>query len=1048
MNMTAGLIGRERQLRLLRDKIDGVCGGRGGLILVTGEPGVGKTALVTEAVQETRDTDPLVLIASCWDSEVAPGYWPWTQVLRQLRRRLAADVWAAIDQPSTASISALLGETQARPTDGDFAVYDAVATTLVAAAQTRPVVIVIEDLHWCDAASLRLLDFVARHTWHERILTIGTYRDDEVDARTTPVQHLVGQLTGRSKVIALTGLPPSQVGELISRMAGVAVTADVADRVHRQTGGNPLFIEQAARLWSGEDIIEVPRGVRHAIRARLDKLPTPVQRTLATAAIFGPSFNRALLAAMCGLTPPDLDSALQHAVSARLIAGAGPSRMQFVHDLIRETLYLAWEDDARAERHAEVIGTVDQNPSLMAMTSPSDLARHAFLGLPHLATDTAVLYVRAAARDAARRLAFAEAAEHQRQALMIVADPQLEVRIALDLATALYYDGDLPASARSFDNACTLARATADAESLASVALTAYRTGEPFGCGAAARSTVLREAYRRVAGGPVDDADQDPHRQAAVLVDYLETHARSRNDDESLAFCLWVRYESGLGVGTVHERAALTQEITALSQRCAESDSQSAAASLRWVTLIEQGDADYLAQFEAHLAAAAGSDTPRDRLTVHVDRAIVATLTGHFSEAEDLLARLEPTGKAVRSDWDMMGYHVRWAACLLQGRFPDAEKVLRELSGGDYPYRQVLEAVTALEQGEPDHAVQYLAQAGGPEAHPRYLAPLVLRLQAQAGAARNDPSLMEQARAALVPLRGSWLVSLFGCDIGGPADLWLATIDLAQRRWDNAIDRFHEAREQAQRLHARPWSTLAGVGLVEAHFGRGAEADGAAVVEQVRHDATSLGMIHVLRRIQRLLPAAPTASIDADKRAPYEFRWDGTTWCLTYDSHTVHLPDAKGLRDLHLLLGRPHTAVPVAAMLNPACGPDVVAAAAMGADPVLDATAVRAYRRRLGDLDDLIDRAILDDHRARVAELEEERARLLEELRTAGGLAGRTRRLGIGTERARKTVGARIRDALRRMDHQHPPLAAHFRAAVSTGTTCCYSPRSPVPWRL
>ncbi|WP_026184499.1 ATP-binding protein [Salinispora vitiensis] len=1046
--MTAGLIGRERQLRSLRGMIDGVCGGRGGLILVTGEPGVGKTALVTQAVQEARDTDLLVLIASCWESETAPGYWPWTQVLRQLRRRLAAEVWAAIDQPSTASINALLGETRARPAaDGDFAVYDAVATALVAAAQTRPVIIVIDDLHWCDVASLRLLDFVARHTWHERILTIGTYRDDEVDARTAPAQHLVGQLTGRSKVIALTGLPPPQVGELISRLTGVDVTADVADRVSRQTGGNPFFIEQAARLWSGDDILEVPLGVRYAIRARLDKLPSTTQRTLATAAIFGPSFNRTLLAAVCGLTTADLDGTLQQAVSARLIVGAGPSRMRFVHDLIRETLYLAWEDDARAERHAAVIGTVDQNPSLTAMISPSDLARHAFLGLPHLAADTTVRYLRAAARDAASRLAFAEAAECQRQALTIAADPRLEVCIALDLATALYYDGDRSASARSFDNACTLARVAADAESLARVALTAYRTGEPFAGGAAARSTVLRAAYRRV-GGPGNDADQDPHRQAAVLVDYLETRARARNDDESLTFCLWVRYESGLGVGNVHERAALMREITTLSQRSADPDSQSAAASLRWVALIEQGDADYVAHFEAHLAAAAGSDTPRDRLTVHVDRAIVATLTGHFGEAEEHVAHLEPTGKAVRSDWDMMGYHLRWASCLLQGRFPEAEKVLRELGGGDDPYRQVLAAVTALEQGDPDHAVQYLAQAGGPESHPRYLAPLVLRLQAQAGAARTDASLMEQAWAALVPLRGSWLVSLFGCDVSGPADLWLATIDLAQRRWDDAIDRFREAREQAQRLRARPWSTLAGVGLVKAHLGRGSEVDAAAVVEQVRRDATGLGMIHVLRRIQRLLPAAPTVSIDGGERTPYEFRWNGTTWCLTYDSHTVHLPDAKGLRDLHLLLSRPHTAVPVATMLNPAGGPEVVAAVELGGDLVLDAAAARAYRKRLGDLDDLIDQAILDDHRARVAGLEKERAALLEELRTAGGLAGRTRRLGVGTERARKTVGARIRDALRRMEHQHPPLAAHFRGAVSTGVTCCYRPRSPVPWRL
>jgi hypothetical protein len=120
----------------------------------------------------------------------------------------------------------------------------------------------------------------------------------------------------------------------------------------------------------------------------------------------------------------------------------------------------------------------------------------------------------------------------------------------------------------------------------------------------------------------------------------------------------------------------------------------------------------------------------------------------------------------------------------------------------------------------------------------------------------------------------------------------------------------------------------------------------------------------------------------------------------------------------------------------------------MGGDPVLDDEAKASYKRRLGQLDEAIDRAAErgDDHRA--AELDRERHALLDELRAAAGLAGRGRRLGDEAERARKTVTARIRDVLRKLDGRHPDLAAHLRDTVSTGTTCRYAPVEPIAWRL
>jgi hypothetical protein len=178
------------------------------------------------------------------------------------------------------------------------------------------------------------------------------------------------------------------------------------------------------------------------------------------------------------------------------------------------------------------------------------------------------------------------------------------------------------------------------------------------------------------------------------------------------------------------------------------------------------------------------------------------------------------------------------------------------------------------------------------------------------------------------------------------------------------------------------------------------------------------------------------------------FRFDGRVWTLAYGGRAVHLPDAKGLRDLHRLLGSPGTPIPAVDLLAPEGGEVVKAARRMGGDDVLDERAKASYRRRLEVLDEEIDRAAAlgDDRRA--AEYDRERAALLEELRAAAGLAGRTRRLGDEAERARKAVTARIRDTLRKLDHHHPELAGHLRDSVSTGASCLYRPDPATPWRL
>ncbi|MGK5632928.1 AAA family ATPase, partial [Streptomyces sp. URMC 123] len=277
------LLGRDHASAVLGGALDRALAGNGGLVLVTGEPGIGKTTLVAEAAEAARRQGALVLGAACWESDGAPGYWPWVQVVRALRRVAAPREWAAAERAAGDPLTALLGEPRGAggtrsagevatgtagasagrepggPAGGStgggggFAVFDAVTSLLVTASQYRPVTVVLDDLHWADPASLRLLAFAARHARFERLLLMGTYRDVEVElepaAAGHPLRPLLLPLLAQATTVTLTGLDRDAVGALMARTAGRRPADELVAEVHRRTGGNPFFVEQTARLW-------------------------------------------------------------------------------------------------------------------------------------------------------------------------------------------------------------------------------------------------------------------------------------------------------------------------------------------------------------------------------------------------------------------------------------------------------------------------------------------------------------------------------------------------------------------------------------------------------------------------------------------------------------------------------------------------------------------------------------------------------------------------------------------------------------------------------
>ncbi|HEV7652964.1 MAG TPA: AAA family ATPase [Actinophytocola sp.] len=1014
---TAELIGRDHPAGVLRAEIDRAAESHGGLVLVTGEAGIGKTTLVTDGMDTARRAGALVLSGSCWDSGAAPGYWPWVQVIRALRRH----------GEDTSGLEVLLGERgPAAPTAG-FEIYDAVTSALVAAAQRQPVVVVLDDLHWADAESVRLLEFVAQHTWFERLLLVGTYRDAEVEAADHPLAPLMLPLLARATTITLTGLDPAEVGALIARTTGDPPDDDVVAEVHRRTGGNPFFIEQTARLWHGGNALTaVAPGVRDAVRRRLALLPDKVTALLTDASVLGREFHRQVLAAVAGVPAAVVDRLLSEAVAARLVSALGDGRFAFAHDLVRETLYESLgslDEDGARRRHASVVRALDRSPALAERIFPADRARHGYLAGDQVAPGVVVDLLMAAADDARRRMAYEEMVGHLRRGLeRVAADDPRRSRMSLDLGVQYFHRDRTDEAYAALRTAADVALALEAPGSLVRVALTLWGYS---GVRATLREELIRAAHARLIGG---DAAGELDRVAQEVISHVIAHARSDNDDDALGFSLWTRHDTMWEPGNAAERLALTDELRTVAQRTGDVEMEMFATSLGWVAAIELGDPRFAGRFAAFFELAERNALPSLLSGAFIDKSIIAALRGRFAEAGVALDR---AFTFVPGEDDLylsyMGHQLRWSLLLVQGRFDELAELADRSAEAKYPHPALLAGITAATRGDGEEAARCLAEVGSV---PGPFRAMLLRLQAQVAFLTRSPSARAAARAGLTPLAGGWLVGLYGCDIGGPVAYWLALVDAAESRVDSAVAGFRAALRAAEALGARPWVVEAKLGLALV-----TPADEAAALRtSAGEEAADLGIRH-----------RATARAQSP---PREFRFTGATWSLTMAGRTVHVPDAKGLRDLHVLLSAPGTEIPATRLLNPSGGAEVEVATSMSGDEVLDATARAAYRRRLSTLDEQIDTATTRGDDTRAARLGAERAALLDELRAAAGLGNRTRRLGDEAERARKTVTARIRDTLRKLDVRHPELAAHLRESVSTGATCCYRPDSSTRWAL
>ncbi|MGH2957753.1 MAG: protein kinase domain-containing protein, partial [Solirubrobacterales bacterium] len=309
-------VGRERELETMREAVDAALDGRGSLQLLLGEPGIGKTRAAEELATYARVNGARVYWGRCREDEGAPAYWPWVQAIRSYVRDADPVALAWQMGGGAAEVAQLVPEVAEKldvepaavgeSEEARFRLFDSVTSLLVAAARDRPLVLVLDDLHWADEPSLLLLRFAAREVGSSGLLIVGTYRDVEL-GRHHPLARVLGEISSAegSGRIALRGLSVPAVERYIEMTAGTDPPPGLAQAVQAQTDGNPFFVAEVVRLLASEGRLaavgsgaelEIPQGVREVVGRRLDRLSEETNQALRVAAVIGRDFEAELVA--------------------------------------------------------------------------------------------------------------------------------------------------------------------------------------------------------------------------------------------------------------------------------------------------------------------------------------------------------------------------------------------------------------------------------------------------------------------------------------------------------------------------------------------------------------------------------------------------------------------------------------------------------------------------------------------------------------------------------------------------------------------------------
>jgi DNA-binding SARP family transcriptional activator len=729
-------VGRARELAALDAGLADALAGRGRIVLIAGEPGIGKSRLIDELAARARAQDVQVLVGRCWEAGGAPAYWPWVQALRSHLPEAKRDAVALAELVPGHEVPALDAD------GGRFRLFAAVGAFLRRAAAARPLVVVLDDVHAADEPSLLLLRFVAREIVDSRLVVVCAFRDVDPTLR-DPLTSALAELVREPHTtqIALGGLSEHDVSEYVELAADTQPTRELVTAIYAETEGNALFVAEVVRLLEAEGrlgepaaALRIPPGVRAVIGQRLARLSPACRDLLASASVLGREFPLDVLQRLGGLDRDQLLDALDEAVSERAVVDVprSPGRLRFAHALIRDTLYDDLAPMRRLRLHEragaalEAVHAADLSPHL------SELAQHYVAAAPAGPVDKAVDYARRAGDQAVSQLAFEEAVRHYETALTLVDDGVARCELLLVLGDARARAGDQRAAKEAMAEAAQLAERHGLHEHLGRAALgyggriiwevsrddaklvpLLERAIAAQGDG---DSPLRVRLLARLAGGPLRDASFPPERKASLSEEALAM-ARRLDDTATLAFALHGYILGHHAPDHTRLQLEVATELIDVAGRAGDKERVFDGLEERLTSLVELGDVE-----AAHVDLAAMQRVARElrqpsqAWLVAVYDALLALLAGRLDDAARLVDAARDLGEGPQSWNATVTYRLQlYMLRREQGRLAEIEDLVRA-SVAEHPTYRIWPCVLAhvlCETGGEDEARAALAALAG-----------------------------------------------------------------------------------------------------------------------------------------------------------------------------------------------------------------------------------------------------------------------------------------------------------------------------------------------
>ncbi len=1030
--MAAPFVGRRRELDTLSQASVEAAAGRRRLLVVRGDPGVGKTFLADRAVAEAEANGFRAVWGRCWPHGGAPPLWPWQPMLSELLGKRGETLLA--DDP---------GDERVDPER--FARFAAVAERLREAAAEQPLMLVIDDVHAADAGTLLLVRFIARTLDRTRLLILLLRRDVIPDD--PAIAEVVDSVERDATVLPLV---PFDLRETIALLSASTAEPDPSTVITltRVTGGNPLLLTRAiAAGASGATDATVTSAISDAVAT----LPPADRILVGVASVIGNGATVGEIASVSGASTAAVAGALR-AAAERALLHVERDEVRFEHDLIHDAVLETVGETERLAAHAAMADLLADDDRVEQLTRR---AHHALAAVPLSAERAAVAVEASVAAARAMRRGFAYERAAALFADAIATSEHLPRRSAwaslpVEHAEAVLACGRLAEARRLFRHAVdvadddrdtiTLARAAAG---LGGVWLNEHRDPIDQQRMLASQRRALvalgddqlplrrRLEMRLAAEAVYDGAPVEPVREALA-------RARECGDGSVLAEALSLAHHALMAPGSATELLPLAEELIVVASAAGEG--LLAVMGLMWRTvdlyqLDRPGAERSLGELRQRVDALGCMSIAYVVALIDVMR---MTREGRIDEAEEAARAAFELGTAV-GDADATGYYAAHVMRIrsLQGR--EAELLELVPTVVDSPLMMAREralrasiAGVAARAGDTERARSILGGMRPADIVPSSTSLVALASLADVAIALDDPVLARDVYAALRPFASLPLVPSLAVTCLGSAERPLALAAQAFGDHPLALEHFERALAADERIGNRPMAAIAKAELARAlAVSGGGRARAELLLSVAIEEAASMGM--TARRAEWV---EWLAALDANPQAApaCTVQRIGNRWVVVSGASRAEVPNLVGMQYVKVLVDRP--------------GEDVAAAELAGAGvidgarhEVVDRQTLDSYRVRVRELDAEIAEADDDADIARAESLRLEREDLRDELSRVLGLSGSQRTFTDTSERARTAVAKAVKRAIDAVEEVEPKLAEHLRNSIVTGRVCRYDPR-------